>query len=118
MQASPDELVLLVKTWAKDSTKVCVVGSHNPKIGFNSSFKLTGTVTMDSTNAIFKIEDASAGSITCTIPDSGISFKTSIDFDPLSLISKMGIDPSVVDEIVFLRNPDMSAVVLFSFIPD
>jgi hypothetical protein len=115
MQASPEELLLLLKKWESDSKRVIGVCIVQPEIGFRSVFKASGLVRLDEAAGTFSIGEENGDFGLCQISHTTVGYSVGSDLD-WGAFSDETINPEDVEEFVVLRNPDLSSLALYSLI--
>ena len=117
MQASAEELLLLLKKWEGDKTVVSAVGSTKPPDGFRVLFKVSGLVSVDWAAAVFSIGSVGENVVICHIPYRGVSYLQREEMDD-SIIKRMMVDPDEVEEVIYMGNADASTLLLFTLKPN
>ncbi len=121
MHASAEELLLLLKKWESESKRVVATGLIQPADGFACSFKVSGLVRLDEKAATFSVGELTEDNFAlCHISYRGVGYLTGTDAD-WSLhesheLHGILVDPALVEDVVVLRNPDLSTLVLFALI--
>lgn len=113
MDATAEELLLLLDKWEAEAKLVVASVSIQPGEGFRCVFTLAGRVSVDRKAAVFQIESQTGDLVLCHISykNVGYSIGKNIKADALKTFQ---LHPEEVDDVVVLRNPDLSTLCLFS----
>jgi hypothetical protein len=115
MQASADELILLLKKWESQSKTVVAVGLIQPAEGFRCVIKVSGLVHLDEAGATFSIGDMEKSFTLCDISIKNVGYSIGKDIEWEDGAAYI-VDPAEVEELVILANPDRSTLSLYALI--
>jgi hypothetical protein len=111
MQASAEELLLLLKKWESDSKRVIATGVIQPSEGFRCVFKVCGLIEVDEATKTFSVGDLAEDFALCEVSYLSVGYSPGEDID-WSQFAHEVVDPSMIEDVAFLRNPDLSTLAL------